>query len=167
MTNQQSQADKIAKDLLGEGLEKLTDREKIVIQALVNGQSLASNTNVDFEEQSTFWQKMADGLARSVGSWPFIIGFLVFLFAWMALNVFLLQQNGSTFDPYPYILLNLVLSTVASIQAPVIMMSQNRQAVRDRIANDNRFQVHLKNELAVSQLHEKLDTLLSANKAAP
>lgn len=165
MSNTHAKANTLAKNLLGQGFEDLSDREKIVINALASGDSIASNTNVDIKDQSSFWARMADSLARAVGSWPFIFSFLGFLAIWMALNVVLLTKQGETFDPYPFILLNLVLSTVASIQAPIIMMSQNRQAEKDRIANDNRFQVHLKNELAVTQLHEKLDKLLAGKPA--
>lgn len=164
MSNTDPEAKTLAKDLLGVSFKDLSETERVVVSSLAAGRSIASDTNADIKDQSTFWQKMADALARIVGSWPFIISFLIFLAAWMALNVYLLSKQGSTFDPYPFILLNLVLSTVASIQAPIIMMSQNRQAEKDRIANDNRFQVHLKNELAVTQLHEKVDRLLAAPK---
>ncbi|MEM8800882.1 MAG: DUF1003 domain-containing protein [Pseudomonadota bacterium] len=153
--------ERLAQKLLGQSFEDLTEREKTVLRALVDGTAIAIDTNAEFSDQINFWDTLADKLARFVGSWPFIFGFLLFLAAWMALNGYLLIAQGDTFDPYPYILLNLVLSTVASIQAPVIMMSQNRQAVKDRISDDNRFKVHLKNELAVQQLQEKLDRILS------
>ena len=150
----------LARALLNQPFEDLTSKEKHVIESLASGAPVAENTNQVFREQSTFWQRLADSLAAIVGSWGFILSFLFFLFSWMGLNSLILVNSSQDFDPYPYILLNLVLSTVASIQAPIIMMSQNRQAEKDRISSSNAFEVNLKTELAIQQLHEKVDTIL-------
>jgi len=112
------------------------------------------NVNVEVAERLTFGQRIADLVATFGGSWPFIIAFGVFLVAWMALNVRMAQR---AFDPYPFILLNLVLSTLAALQAPVIMMSQNRQAFKDRLQAELDYKVNLKAELEVAELHRKID----------
>jgi len=125
------------------------------------------NLNVEEEERLTFGERVADKVAAFGGSWTFIIVFGVVLVAWMAVNFLLvlrgaahgLAPDKSAFDPYPFILLNLVLSTLAALQAPVIMMSQNRQAAKDRLQADQDYQVNLKAELEVAQLHRKLDHL--------
>ena len=105
----------------------------------------------------TVGERLADNVARVGGSWAFVIGFGVVLVVWMALNV---AMMGRAFDPYPFILLNLVLSSLAAIQAPIIMMSQNRTSARDRAQADEDFRVNLKAELEVAALHEKMDHLL-------
>jgi uncharacterized membrane protein len=105
----------------------------------------------------TFGERIADSVARFGGSWTFIIFFLVFLLAWMGVNtVWLLLEPP---DPFPYIFLNLILSCIAALQAPVIMMSQNRQAAKDRLQADLEYQVNVKAEFAIQQLHRKLDEL--------
>ncbi|MFK7863141.1 MAG: DUF1003 domain-containing protein [Pseudohongiellaceae bacterium] len=154
---------KLAYALLGQPYEELGKKEKHVIDSLVSGEPVAENVNQLFVDQTTFWQRLADTVAKAVGSWPFIFSFIVILVAWMTLNTFILQSMDSEFDPYPYILLNLLLSTVAAIQAPVIMMSQNRQNEKDRISSANAFEVNLKTELAIQQLHDKVDQLLKVN----
>lgn len=156
---------KLARALLDQPFDDLDDRAQHVIEALANGEPVAENVNEVFSDQTTFWQRAADGLAAVVGSWPFIFSFLFLLFAWMALNTLILSGGSAEFDPYPYILLNLVLSTLASIQAPVIMMSQNRQGEKDRIAAANAYEVNLKTELAIQQLHIKIDTLIDSDKS--
>lgn len=105
----------------------------------------------------TLGQKMADLITKWAGSWHFILGFMAFLILWMALNVYLAL---TAFDPYPFILLNLVLSCLAAIQAPIILMSQNRQEAKDRLRAEHDYQVNLKAELEIRYLHEKLDHLL-------
>ena len=111
----------------------------------------------------TYAQKIADKVAEFGGSWVFILSFAIFLFLWIAVNVWILTRRP--FDPYPFILLNLILSTLAAIQAPVIMMSQNRQEDKDRKRGENDYKVNLKAELEIKLLHEKLDHLiLSQNK---
>ncbi len=149
----------LARALLGQPFDDLSKREQQVIEALASGEPVAQNVNDVFIERTTFWQRLADRLAQIVGSWPFIFCFLIFLVVWMAVNTLILASMSADFDPYPYILLNLVLSTLASIQAPVIMMSQNRQNDKDRISSSNSFQVSLKIELALQQLHEKIDRM--------
>ena len=150
----------LARALLGKSYESLSQREQNVIDALASGAPIAENTNAVFQKQLTFWERLADDVARVVGSWGFIISFFVFLLAWMMINTFVLATLDAEFDPYPYILLNLALSTLASVQAPVIMMSQNRQSEKDRIFASNAFEVNLKTELAIQQLHDKVDKLL-------
>ena len=156
----------LARALLGQSFDSLSPREQNVIQSLASGEPVAENVNQVFRAQTTFWDRVADGLARIVGSWGFIFSFLFLLFAWMGLNSLILISMDADFDPYPYILLNLVLSTLASIQAPIIMMSQNRQAEKDRIASSNAFEVNLKTELAIQQLHDKVDKLLPKESLA-
>ncbi len=120
------------------------------------------NLNVEEEERLTFGQRIADRVATFGGSWTFIISFGVILTIWMAANVILATR---AFDPYPFILLNLVLSTLAALQAPVIMMSQNRQAAKDRLKADLDYDVNLKAELEVAQLHNKMDKMYEQMQA--
>jgi uncharacterized membrane protein len=119
------------------------------------------NPNDVVEESETFGERVADGVARFGGSWSFIFCFAAILVTWVLLNTILIlgRQKGEPFDPYPFILLNLFLSMLAAIQAPVIMMSQNRQDAKDRIRSELDYQVNLKAELGVMQLHEKFDEL--------
>jgi len=118
------------------------------------------NPNEVADEQETFGDRVADGVARFGGSWAFIFAFGGVLLAWVAINTILIRNVGKEpFDPYPFILLNLFLSMLAAIQAPVIMMSQNRQDARDRIRSELDYQVNLKAELEIMQLHEKFDRL--------
>lgn len=112
----------------------------------------------DIEENATFGQRMADKIAEEAGSWRFIILFILFMAGWVGIN---LALGARAFDQFPFILLNLGLSTLAALQAPVILMSQNRQAAKDRAVAQNDFQVNLKNELEIADLHRKIDTLAS------
>ena len=121
-----------------------------------------SITRSQFEQpdRASFGQRAADAVARFGGSWTFIILFAIVLCGWVVLNSVLLARNGGKgFDPYPYILLNLFLSMLASIQAPVILMSQNRQGEKDRIDARNDYEINLKAELEIMALHEKMDAL--------
>src|SRR5438874_10692456 len=123
-------------------------------------QRAARNINVEMEQRSTIGQRIADKVASFGGSWTFIIIYLSFLIAWMAFNTFVLihyghGENGAQFDPYPYILLNLMLSMTAALQAPIIMMSQNRAAEKDRLAAEQDFKVNLKSELMLEELMRK------------
>jgi uncharacterized membrane protein len=118
------------------------------------------NINVEMEENATIGQRIADKVASFGGSWTFIIIYVTFLVAWMAANTFALAyyghgENGAQFDPYPYILLNLMLSMTAALQAPIIMMSQNRAATKDRLAAEQDFRVNLKSELMLEELIRK------------
>jgi uncharacterized membrane protein len=123
-------------------------------------QRVTRNINVEMEERSTIGQRIADRVASFGGSWTFIIIYLSFLIAWMAFNTFVLihygrGENGAQFDPYPYILLNLMLSMTAALQAPIIMMSQNRAAEKDRLAAEQDFKINLKSELMLEELMRK------------
>jgi uncharacterized membrane protein len=117
------------------------------------------NINEVIDEQMTFGEKVADLVARFGGSWIFIISFCGFLLLWMAVNTAYLLTSPP--DPFPYIFLNLILSCIAALQAPVIMMSQNRQAIKDRLQADQDFQINIKAEFAIQQIHRKLDELRS------
>ena len=112
--------------------------------------------NVDKDEERTFGEKLADDIAAIAGSWGFIIGFVGFLICWMVIN--LLMVNSP--DPYPFILLNLVLSCLAAIQAPIIMMSQNREAKRERLKSTNDFKTNIKSELILEKLYDKIEVLI-------
>jgi uncharacterized membrane protein len=122
-------------------------------------QRVSRNANEVIEEKETLGDRVADGVARFGGSWTFIFSFGAILVVWVALNTVLLLGRPEPFDPYPFILLNLFLSMLAAIQAPVIMMSQNRQDTKDRVRSELDYQVNLKAELEIMQLHEKLERL--------
>lgn len=139
--------------------EQLGEREKKVAHRLVERATISRNVAKDYSEQLTFGQRIADRVTAFGGSWTFISIFGAVLFLWILLNFLLLIQLGSTFDPYPYILLNLVLSMLAAVQAPIILMSQNREADKDRLSAEHDYEVNLKAELEIMALHEKLDLL--------
>jgi len=120
--------------------------------------AVASHIEKQFERELTLGQRLADRVATVGGSWPFVAGFGCCLALWVAINS--LALGRAAFDPYPYIFLNLVLSCLAAIQAPVIMMSQNRSAARDRLEADEDYKINLKAELEIAALHEKIDHLL-------
>lgn len=145
--------------LLQDEKGELSALDREVLEGLKRQEILARDPEVEFDANITFGQRLADHIAAFGGSWTFIIVFGVILFGWVALNSWMLL--GKPFDPYPYILLNLVLSTLAAIQAPLIMMSQNRQESRDRVRAQHDYQVNLKAELEIRQLHQKIDHLLS------
>jgi uncharacterized membrane protein len=125
---------------------------------------VSRNVNVEEEDRLTFGERIADRVAVFGGSWTFILTFGAILVSWMSVNGYLLAAHP--FDPYPFILLNLVLSALAALQAPVIMMSQNRQATKDRLKADLDYQVNLKAELEVAQLHGKIDRIYEQMQAA-
>jgi uncharacterized membrane protein len=145
--------------LLEEEKGELSKLEQEVVDGLRKHEILSKNPDIDFEKHLTPGQRMADRIAEFGGSWKFIILFGVFIALWMGFNI--VMATSKPFDPYPFILLNLVLSTLAAIQAPVIMMSQNRQEERDRQRAIHDYQVNLKAELEIRQLHQKVDHLLS------
>jgi uncharacterized membrane protein len=145
--------------LLRQERGEVTELEQEVLTSLREHEILTKNPEREFETQLTLGQRLADKIAAFGGSWRFMLLFAFVLFAWMLLNSFVLITQP--FDPYPYILLNLVLSCLAAIQAPVIMMSQNRQEARDRMRALNDYQVNLKAELEIRHLHQKVDHLLS------
>jgi len=119
---------------------------------------MSRNINAEFEQKLTFGEHLADRIAEFGGSWRFIIIFMVILWGWIILNAWVLLKKP--FDPFPFILLNLVLSSLAAIQAPVIMMSQNRQEAKDRLRSEYDYRINLKAELEIRNLHEKMDHLL-------
>ena len=137
--------------------ENLSPAENKVLQSAIDRLTISEDRSVAYAEHASFGEKSADGIARVGGSWSFINSFLVFLVIWTLANAWLLGR--ATFDPYPFVFLNLVLSMLAALQAPVIMMSQNRQAERDRIDAAHDYQVNLKAEIEIMALHEKLDSL--------
>jgi Predicted membrane protein len=132
------------------------DEYEDVIHLLVK-KTVSKDVNSIHNENLTFGDRIADKLADFVGSWKFIIIFSSTLIVWILINIYFLSRP---FDPYPFILLNLVLSCIAAIQAPLIMMSQNRQEVKDRLRAKNDYKVNLKSELIIEDLHKKLDTLI-------
>jgi uncharacterized membrane protein len=138
---------------------ELTSLENEVITSLRNHETLSKNVDSEFEGEWTLGERLADRIATFGGSWIFLILFGLFLLVWIGINSFILYVHPP--DPYPYILLNLILSCLAAIQAPIIMMSQNRQEAKDRLRSEHDYQVNLKAELEIRHLHEKLDHLLS------
>ena len=148
MNDDKARKKEIVKDLLKEDLK--TDDEEELIEMLID-EPLAIDIDKLEDEKRTFGDKLADVVAATVGSWPFIIVFVLFLFFWMFLNEYL---DG--FDPYPFILLNLVLSCIAALQAPIIMMSQNREAKKDSMRSKNDYRIDLKSELILEVLHEQM-----------
>jgi uncharacterized membrane protein len=135
-----------------------TDLDAEIVKSIANQETLAGNIEDDFAGDRTIGDRAADTLASFGGSWAFLVSFAAFLAAWMMWN----QSRGpGAFDPFPFILLNLILSTIAAIQAPVIMMSQRRQESRDRMRARSDYQVNLKAELEIRLLHEKIDHLIA------
>ncbi|HTJ58187.1 MAG TPA: DUF1003 domain-containing protein [Devosiaceae bacterium] len=146
-------------ELLQQEHGEFSELDREVAESIARQDTIAENTEEEFEEHRTFGDKLSDQIASFGGSWAFLISFGVFLFVWMAINVVLGITRA--FDPYPFILLNLMLSCIAAVQAPVIMMSQRRQETKDRLRADNDYRVNLKAELEIRHLHEKLDYLIS------
>jgi uncharacterized membrane protein len=144
----------IVEDEIGE----LSGMEKEVIQSIGHNEILTENVEEEEDRAATFGERIADRVASFGGSWTFLIIFFIILFVWIGFNVAMLQAKA--FDPYPFILLNLILSCLAAVQAPVIMMSQNRQADKDRARSEHDYKVNLKAELEIRLLHEKIDHLL-------
>jgi len=149
----------LARRFLKRSWDTLTLRERSVLDAVLRHMPLSRNTNREFEDRRTFGERLADRIAAFGGSWAFILLFLAILVAWVVTNSIILARRHDAFDPYPYILLNLFLSMIAALQAPVIMMSQNRQAAKDRLEAANDYEVNLKSEIEIGRLHEKLDEL--------
>jgi uncharacterized membrane protein len=145
-------------DLLKQEHGEFTELDRQVAESIARQDTIAENTEEEFEENRTFGDVVSDHLASFGGSWAFLISFGVVLVIWMAVNV---VAGTHAYDPYPFILLNLCLSCIAAIQAPIIMMSQKRQEVKDRLRADNDYRVNLKAELEIRHLHEKLDYLVS------
>jgi uncharacterized membrane protein len=138
---------------------ELSDLERQVTESLTNHETIAEDVEEEFDDERTFGQLMSDRLASFGSSWWFLITFAGIMAVWMIVNLALGQARA--FDSYPFILLNLVLSTLAAIQAPIIMMSQKRTEQKDRLRSRNDYQVNLKAELEIRHLHEKFDYLLT------
>ena len=146
------------KEVLEDEIGELSALDQEVIESLEQHEILSSDISKQFEKKLTVGERLSDHIASFGGSWRFIILFGAVLFGWIIVNAILLLNRG--FDPYPFILLNLILSCLAAIQAPIIMMSQNRAEARDRLRAENDYKVNLKAELEIRHLHEKIDHLL-------
>jgi uncharacterized membrane protein len=149
----------IALALLGAPFETLDDKTQRVARHIAERKHIAKDMSHEQAASSTLGQRAADAVAAFGGSWTFIGLFGATLVGWVGLNSFFLGHYGRVFDSYPYILLNLVLSMLAAIQAPIILMSQNRQAQKDRLVAEHDYEVNLKAELEIMLLHEKIDRL--------
>lgn len=143
--------------------QELSEPERKILKRTAARRTVASDINIVFDDRLTFGQRLADRVASIGGSWTFIIGFGVVLLLWVGLNAALAAR---AFDAYPFIFLNLLLSMLAAIQAPVIMMSQNRQAAKDRLDAAHDYEVNLKAEIEIMALHDKLDLLRTQDMEA-
>jgi uncharacterized membrane protein len=151
--------DDLALELLGKSSDALSAAERRVLER-IHKRETTQDIGVVHEESATFGERLSDHVAAVGGSWGFIIAFTIVLFGWMILNSQILNRLGMAFDPYPFIFLNLMLSTLAAVQAPIIMMSQNRQADKDRNAAAHDYEVNLRAELEILRLHEKVNHLI-------
>jgi uncharacterized membrane protein len=146
------------KEVLEDEIGELSALDQEVIESLQQHEILSSDISKQFERKLTFGERLSDRIAEFGGSWKFLISFGAVLLIWIAINGVVLATRA--FDPYPFILLNLILSCLAAVQAPIIMMSQNRAEARDRMRAENDYKVNLKAELEIRHLHEKIDHLL-------
>ena len=146
------------KEVLEDEIGELSTLDQEVVESLQQHEILSSDIEKQFEKELTFGERLSDRIAEFGGSWKFLISFGAVIFVWIAANAVLLATRA--FDPYPFILLNLILSCLAAVQAPVIMMSQNRAEARDRLRAENDYKINLKAELEIRHLHEKIDHLL-------
>jgi len=153
----------LAQQLRESGFDQFSERERRLLTQIATRRHVTRNVNHELQQEQTFGDRWADRVAGFGGSWAFIALFLGSLLAWVVLNTVVLARSNEAFDPYPYIFLNLILSMVAAVQAPVILMSQNRQATRDRIAAGLDYEINLKAEIEIMALHEKLDRILIDN----
>lgn len=147
---------KIVQMILHQNLEK-QDKEDII--DLLADSSIAVDVDKEEERNLTFSEKMADKISEIAGSWTFIFISIIFLIGWMVINTFILKNQE--IDPYPYILLNLILSCISALQAPIIMMSQNRASKKDSLRNQNDYKIDLKSELLLEDLHHKVEILIN------
>jgi uncharacterized membrane protein len=152
----------LAQRLLESDYDNIPPRERKVIERVARRVAVSKNTNDVHDSALTFGERLADKVASFGGSWTFLMSFAGVLLLWVGLNSLLLTK---AFDPYPYILLNLFLSMLASVQAPIIMMSQNRHAEKDRLQATHDYEVNLKAEIEIMALHEKLDEMRSKDLA--
>ena len=146
-------------DLLERERGELSELDRQVVESLAREETVARDVEAAWDVHRTFGERVADVVADFGGSWTFIGSFFAVLVVWMAFNVWAVTRE--VFDPYPFILLNLVLSCLAAIQAPIIMMSQKRQEAKDRLRSENDYRVNLKAELEIRNLHEKIDHLIN------
>ncbi|RWM04670.1 MAG: DUF1003 domain-containing protein [Mesorhizobium sp.] len=146
-------------ELLQQEHGEFSELDRQVVESIARQDTISENSEEEFEEHRSFADRVSDNMAEFGGSWWFLISFAAVLLIWIGLN--LAEGTTGAFDPYPFILLNLMLSCIAAIQAPVIMMSQKRQEAKDRLRSFNDYRVNLKAELEVRHLHEKLDYLIS------
>lgn len=149
---------KFVSEVLESGIADADSIEAMVAKSIVEQEMVSRNVNEEFDIQASFGLRLADRVASFGGSWTFIIIFVTVLLAWIAINTVVLLKKP--FDPFPYILLNLILSCIAAIQAPVILMSQNRQEGKDRLKAEHDYRVNLKAEFEIRSLHEKIDHML-------
>jgi len=145
-------------ELLRQERGELTKLDREVARSLAEGNMVSANVEESYDENRTLGERLSDMLAAFGGSWPFLICFGLGLGVWILINA---VRGAQAFDPYPYILLNLILSCIAAVQAPIIMMSQRRQEAKDRLRSLNDYRVNLKAELEIRHLHEKLDHLIT------
>jgi uncharacterized membrane protein len=168
MPTMETRMNKTIEDLASRWLKRraegLSTLESRVLKSTIDRTTITRDTNKAVALHQSFGDRVADAIARFGGSWVFILGFLAFLFVWTVANAFMLGQKS--FDPYPFIFLNLVLSMLAALQAPIIMMAQNRQAERDRIDAAHDYEVNLKAEIEIMALHEKVDEMRRAQPDA-
>jgi uncharacterized membrane protein len=148
----------LVEEMLRDEHGEFTELDRQVAASIANQDTIAEDVEEDFLEHRTLDQRLSDGLAKFGGSWTFLLSFGFFLVVWMGISV--AMGEAKSFDPYPFILLNLVLSCLAAVQAPIIMMSQKRLEAKDRLRSRNDYQVNLKAELEIRHLHEKLDHLI-------
>jgi len=146
-------------DMIKKDKGELSELDEQVIQSIKNQELVSQNINTEYDQRLTAGERLSDKLADFGGSWRFIIIFAVILVLWIVLNSIVLLLKP--FDPYPFIFLNLILSCLAAIQAPIIMMSQNRQEVRDRLHAEHDYRINLKAELEIRNLHDKIDHILT------
>ena len=146
--------------LLGRAFDELDREESRVVEAIARRAPSSRDAADMGDAQASTGDRLADKVAAVGGSWGFIIVFALVLLGWMLLNSEVLERWGMAFDPYPFIFLNLMLSTLAAVQAPIIMMSQNRQAAKDRLTASVDYEINLRAELEIMRLHHKIDALV-------
>lgn len=151
--------DKLLAKLLNKKMSTLSSEEKEVVNSVIDSSAIVQDVNELFNEKSSFGNRLSDKIAAFGGSWTFIVIFSIIVCGWMIVNTFWLKS--ASFDPYPYILLNLGLSSLAAFQAPIIMMTQNRQTKKDRIESSENFKVSLKSDLEIMAIHQKVDEILA------
>ncbi len=151
----------IVKMLLKNSELEAQDEEELL--DLLVEQPIAIDVDKQEAQKMSFGDRAADKVSEIAGSWAFVLGFLLFLIVWIIVNTFILMDEGAP-DPFPYVLLNLVLSCIAAIQAPIIMMSQNRQAAKDSLRNQNDYRTDLKSELILEALHDHINEVLKNQK---